>query len=83
VLRRLDTIEYDLSLSDEIKQPMLRTIHRKLRVEGWTFDGSGPAEKDRLLLLECDNVVPDVGLLDPWCVRGFPPRVLFHPLNLH
>jgi len=54
-----------MTLSDEIKQPILRTFHKKLGVEGWTFDGCGPMEKDRQLLVEFDNVVTELGFLDP------------------
>jgi farnesyl-diphosphate farnesyltransferase len=64
-LRGLDTIEDDMTLSDEIKQPILRTFHLKLSVEGWTFDGCGPGEKDRQLLVEFDNVIKELNLLDP------------------
>ncbi|KIM21135.1 hypothetical protein M408DRAFT_80958 [Serendipita vermifera MAFF 305830] len=64
VLRGLDTVEDDMTLSDEIKQPILRTFHQKLTVEGWTFDGCGPNEKDRQLLVEFDNVVAEMGLLE-------------------
>jgi farnesyl-diphosphate farnesyltransferase len=54
-----------MTLSDEIKQPILRTFHQKLSVEGWTFDGCGPGEKDRQLLVEFDCVVAEIGRLDP------------------
>ncbi|KAG8815290.1 bifunctional farnesyl-diphosphate farnesyltransferase/squalene synthase [Serendipita sp. 401] len=67
VLRGLDTIEDDMTLSDEIKQPILRTFHQKLSLEGWTFDGCGPYEKDRQLLVEFDNVITEMGHLDPLC----------------
>lgn len=67
VLRGLDTVEDDMTLSDEIKQPVLRTFHQKLSVEGWTFDGCGPGEKDRQLLVEFDCVVAEMGRLDPLC----------------
>ena len=65
VLRGLDTIEDDMTLSDDIKQPILRTFHQKLTMDGWTFDGCGPAEKDRQLLVEFDNVITELALLDP------------------
>jgi farnesyl-diphosphate farnesyltransferase len=68
VLRGLDTIEDDMTLSDDIKQPLLRTFHKKLSLEGWTFDGCGPSEKDRQLLVEFDNVVTEMGHLTPMYV---------------
>jgi farnesyl-diphosphate farnesyltransferase len=49
-----------MTFSDDIKQPILRTFHQKL-----TLDGCGPAEKDRQLLVEFDNVITELRLLDP------------------
>jgi farnesyl-diphosphate farnesyltransferase len=53
-----------MTLSDEIKQPLLRTFHQKLSTEGWTFDGCGEGEKDRQLLVEFDCVIAEMGHLD-------------------
>ncbi|KIM60125.1 hypothetical protein SCLCIDRAFT_1217150 [Scleroderma citrinum Foug A] len=65
VLRGLDTIEDDMTLSDEIKQPILRSFHEKTVTPGWSFSGSGPDEKDRQLLAEYDTVVEEVNRLNP------------------
>ncbi|KAG8742016.1 bifunctional farnesyl-diphosphate farnesyltransferase/squalene synthase [Ceratobasidium sp. 414] len=65
VLRGLDTIEDDMTIPDEKKQPLLRSFHEKLSTPGWTFSDSGPDEKDRQLLVEFDNVVTEMGLLKP------------------
>ncbi|EIN12766.1 farnesyl-diphosphate farnesyltransferase [Punctularia strigosozonata HHB-11173 SS5] len=65
VLRGLDTIEDDMTIPDEKKQPLLRTFHEKTVTPGWTFDGNGPDEKDRQLLVEYDVVTEEMGLLDP------------------
>ncbi|KAL4061937.1 isoprenoid synthase domain-containing protein [Scleroderma yunnanense] len=65
VLRGLDTIEDDMTIPDDIKQPMLRSFHEKTVTPGWTFSGSGPAEKDRQLLVEYDQVVEEVNRLKP------------------
>ncbi|KAG8722961.1 bifunctional farnesyl-diphosphate farnesyltransferase/squalene synthase [Ceratobasidium sp. 395] len=65
VLRGLDTIEDDMTIPDEKKQPLLRSFHEKLSTPGWTFTESGPDEKDRQLLVEFDNVVTEMGLLKP------------------
>ena len=65
VLRGLDTIEDDMTLSDEVKQPLLRSFHVKTVTPGWTFSGSGPDEKDRVVLVEYDKVVAEVLLLSP------------------
>ena len=65
-----------MTLSDEIKQPILRTFHQKLSLEGWTFDGCGPNEKDRQLLVEFDNVVAEMGLLEPSYVTQYTHGIL-------
>lgn len=65
VLRGLDTIEDDMTLSDEVKQPLMRDFAVHTVTPGWTFSGSGPKEKDRQLLVEYDCVVTELLLLDP------------------
>ncbi|KAG6331798.1 hypothetical protein ID866_7291 [Astraeus odoratus] len=65
VLRGLDTIEDDMTIPDEIKQPMLRSFHVKTVTPGWSFSGNGPDEKDRQLLVEYDTVVEEVNRLAP------------------
>ncbi|EGW32939.1 uncharacterized protein SPAPADRAFT_60279 [Spathaspora passalidarum NRRL Y-27907] len=57
VLRALDTIEDDMSIKSEIKVPLLRTFDEKLNTKDWTFDGNGPNEKDRLVLVEFDKIL--------------------------
>jgi farnesyl-diphosphate farnesyltransferase len=56
VLRGLDTIEDDMTIDIETKEPLLRDFHKHLEDESWTFDGNGPNEKDRELLVKFDNV---------------------------
>ncbi|KAJ8077226.1 bifunctional farnesyl-diphosphate farnesyltransferase/squalene synthase [Marasmius tenuissimus] len=63
VLRGLDTIEDDMTISDEKKQPLLRQFHKLTVTPGWTFTECGPNEKDRQLLVEYDNVVKELNLL--------------------
>ncbi|KAK2467157.1 hypothetical protein APHAL10511_000706 [Amanita phalloides] len=65
VLRGLDTIEDDMTIPDDIKQPILRSFHQHTVTPGWTFDGSGPDEKDRQLLVEYDVVIEEVNRLAP------------------
>jgi farnesyl-diphosphate farnesyltransferase len=65
VLRGLDTIEDDMSIPDVIKQPLLRSFHIHTVTPGWTFDGSGPKEKDRQLLVEYNTVVEEINRLAP------------------
>lgn len=54
-----------MTISDEIKQPLLRSFHIHAVTPGWTFDGCGPHEKDRQLLTEYDNIVEEVNRLTP------------------
>lgn len=63
VLRALDTIEDDMTLSPEIKIPLLLDFHKKLYQPGWNFTESGPNEKDRQLLVEFDKVIEEFNLL--------------------
>lgn len=63
VLRGLDTIEDDMTIPDEVKQPLLRSFHEKTVTPGWNFMESGPKEKDRQLLVEYATVVEEVNLL--------------------
>jgi farnesyl-diphosphate farnesyltransferase len=65
VLRALDTIEDDMTLPNSVKLPLLRSLHLKLHEPGWNFDGSGPNEKDRQVLVEFDVVQAEFALLDP------------------
>ncbi|KAF5362051.1 hypothetical protein D9756_002090 [Leucocoprinus leucothites] len=65
VLRGLDTIEDDMTIPDDVKQPILRKFHELTVTPGWKFDGNGPDEKDRQLLVEYDQVVEEVNRLTP------------------
>ncbi|KAG6898017.1 hypothetical protein C0992_007013 [Termitomyces sp. T32_za158] len=65
VLRGLDTIEDDMTIPDHIKQPILRSFHKHTVTPGWKYDGCGPNEKDRQLLVEYDVVVDELNSLDP------------------
>ena len=59
VLRGLDTVEDDMSLSVERKEAVLSAFHSTLKEPGWTFTESGPAEKDRALLAEFNVVIEE------------------------
>ncbi|TGJ82677.1 hypothetical protein E0Z10_g6088 [Xylaria hypoxylon] len=59
-LRGLDTIEDDMTISASVKEPMLREFYKNLKKDGWTFDGNGPDEKDRELLVHFDDVVAEM-----------------------
>ncbi|KZT10188.1 squalene synthase [Laetiporus sulphureus 93-53] len=64
VLRGLDTIEDDMTLPDEKKQPLLRSFHELTLTPGWTFNENGPDEKDRQLLVEYTVVSEELNRVD-------------------
>lgn len=65
VLRALDTVEDDMTVDNSIKLPLLEDFHNKLDVPGWTFNGSGPNEKDREVLVKFDLVIEEYQRLAP------------------
>ncbi|KAG2012140.1 squalene synthase, variant 2 [Coprinopsis cinerea AmutBmut pab1-1] len=65
VLRGLDTIEDDMTIPDDVKQPILRRFHEYTVTPGWKYEGCGPNEKDRQLLVEYDTIVEEVNRLAP------------------
>ena len=64
-LRGLDTIEDDMTIPLDKKDPLLRNFHKILEQDGWTFDGNGPDEKDRQLLVEFNVVVEEFKKIKP------------------
>ncbi|ABN66105.1 farnesyl-diphosphate farnesyltransferase [Scheffersomyces stipitis CBS 6054] len=65
VLRALDTIEDDMTLDPGFKVPLLRSFDDKLNEIDWTFNGSGPDEQDRIVLVEFDQVLTEYHKLKP------------------
>lgn len=65
ILRGLDTIEDDMTVPLEKKDLLLRNFHTHTEEEGWTFDGNGPDEKDRDLLVQFNNVVEEFRKIKP------------------
>ncbi len=65
ILRGLDTIEDDMTLALEEKDSLLRNFYEILEKDGWTFDRSGPEEKDRDLLVKFDNVIEEFKKVKP------------------
>ena len=65
ILRGLDTIEDDMTIPLESKEPLLRNFHNIVEKEGWTFTDNGPNEKDRELLVHFDVVVTEFILIKP------------------
>ena len=59
ILRGLDTVEDDMSIPLHLKEPLLRDFHTILEKEGWNFEGNGPDEKDRELLVQFHNVTEE------------------------
>ncbi|OIW28081.1 farnesyl-diphosphate farnesyl transferase [Coniochaeta ligniaria NRRL 30616] len=60
VLRGLDTIEDDMTLDIKEKEPLLRNFSQHMETDGWTFDKSGPNEKDRELLVHFDDIIVEL-----------------------
>lgn len=65
VLRGLDTIEDDMTIPIEVKEPLLRNFQNIIDQDGWTFDKNGPNEKDRQLLVEFDNIITEFKKIKP------------------
>ena len=63
ILRGLDTIEDDMTIPLEVKEPILRSFDEVLDKRGWSFDGNGPNEKDRQLLVEFACVIEEFNQL--------------------
>lgn len=65
ILRALDTVEDDMTLDPKVKIPLLRSFDEKLKLKDWTFDGSGPNEKDRIVLVKFDVILKEYHALKP------------------
>lgn len=65
ILRALDTVEDDMSLGSEVKIPLLRSFHEKLKLRDWSFHGNGEKEKDRILLLEFPYILDQYHTIRP------------------
>jgi farnesyl-diphosphate farnesyltransferase len=65
VLRALDTIEDDMTLPLEKKEPILRNFDSICEEDGWTFTDNGPNEKDRQLCVEFNVVIEEFKKLQP------------------
>ena len=65
ILRGLDTIEDDMTISLKEKEPLLRDFHNINEKDGWTYDGNGPNEKDRELLVKFNYVIEEYNKIKP------------------
>lgn len=63
ILRGLDTIEDDMTVDPTEKKSLLRSFDSKIDQDGWNWNGSGPEEKDRELLVHFDCVVAEFNKL--------------------
>lgn len=64
ILRGLDTIEDDMTLSLKKKEPLLRDFYTYIDNETWNFKESGPDEHDRELLINFDSVTREFNKLE-------------------
>ena len=65
ILRGLDTIEDDMTISLAAKTPLLRNFYKIVNKEGWNYDGNGPDEKDRELLVHFEVVTEEFNKIKP------------------
>lgn len=65
ILRGLDTIEDDMTIPFETKEPLLRNFQNIIEQDGWNFNGNGPLEKDRELVVHFDVVITEFKLIKP------------------
>ncbi|KAF3046725.1 terpene cyclase [Didymella keratinophila] len=65
VLRGLDTVEDDMTIPLDKKEPILRNFQDILEQDGWTFTENGPNEKDRQLLVEFNVVIEEFKHIKP------------------
>lgn len=54
-----------MSIPDDVKQPILRSFHEKTVTPGWSFNGNGPDEKDRIVLVDYHVIVDELLRLEP------------------
>ncbi|KAL9119751.1 MAG: hypothetical protein Q9187_003692 [Circinaria calcarea] len=64
-LRGLDTIEDDMTIPLHRKEPLLRNFHTIVEKEGWNYDGNGPNERDRELLVQFHYVIEEFRKVKP------------------
>ncbi|KAL8729907.1 MAG: hypothetical protein Q9181_004843 [Wetmoreana brouardii] len=65
ILRGLDTIEDDMTLPLDKKDPLLREFYKITEKEGWSFNGNGPDERDRELLVQFHYVTEEYRKVKP------------------
>jgi hypothetical protein len=70
-----------MTIPDDVKQPLLRSFHEKTVTPGWNFNGNGPNEKDRIVLVDYHVVVDELLRLDPMYAHlSYLERRLISPI---
>lgn len=54
-----------MTISLEEKEPLLRNFDKYTEKEGWNYNGNGPNEKDRELLVQWENVTEEFKKIKP------------------
>ena len=54
-----------MTISLQEKDPLLRNFHNHVEKEGWNYNGNGPDEKDRELLVQFQNVTEEFRKIKP------------------
>lgn len=65
ILRGLDTIEDDMTIALDEKDPILRNFDKILTTDGWNYNGNHSKEKDRDLLVEFNVVIEQFKQIKP------------------
>ncbi|KAL9032999.1 MAG: hypothetical protein Q9214_007719, partial [Letrouitia sp. 1 TL-2023] len=59
ILRGMDTVEDDMTIPIDKKEPVLRNFYQITEKEGWSFDGNHVKERDRELLVHFYHVTKE------------------------
>ena len=54
-----------MTISLQKKDPLLRNFYKNVEKEGWNYNGNGPDEKDRELLVQFQNVTEEFRKIKP------------------
>lgn len=65
ILRGLDTIEDDMTIPLEEKEPILKSFDKLIEKDGWSYSGNHAKEKDRDLLVEFPCVITEFKKIKP------------------
>ncbi|KAI4159689.1 MAG: hypothetical protein LQ342_006382 [Letrouitia transgressa] len=65
ILRGMDTVEDDMTIPMDQKEPVLRNFYKITEKEGWSFDGNHVKERDRELLVHFYHVTKEFRKVKP------------------